>query len=223
MGDASDGLFALQAVGDEVGDGADFDVVFGGELFEFGAARHGAVFFEDFDDNGCGFESGKAGKVGAGFGVAGAGEDAAFARDDGEDVAGLDEVFRARVFGGGGEDGAGAVGGADAGGNAFGGFYGDGEGGVVGRVVAPRLWPEFELVVARLGDGEADEAAPVFRHEVDGFGGDVFGGDDQVAFVFAVFVIHEDDHFADADVVDDFRGGVQGHGFRIRVFAGFRG
>jgi len=48
---------------------------------------------------------GEAGEVGAGFGVAGAGEDAAFARDDGEDVAGLDEVFRARIFGGGGEDG----------------------------------------------------------------------------------------------------------------------
>ena len=155
--------------------------------------------------------------------MAGAGEDAAFARDDGKDVAGLDEVFRARIFGGGGEDGTGAVGGTDAGGDAFGGFYRDGEGGVVGRVVAPRLWPEFELVVALLGDGEADEAASVFRHEVDGFGGDVFGGDDQVAFVFAVFVIHEDDHFAGADVVDDFRGGVQGHGFRIRVYAGFRG
>ena len=137
LSDAGDGLFAFEAVGNEVGDGADFDVVCGGELFEFGAARHRAVFFEDFDDDGGGLKPGEAGEVGAGFGVSGAGEDAAFTGDDGEDVAGLDEVFRARIFGGGGEDGAGAVGGADAGGDAFGGFYGDGEGGVVRRVVAP--------------------------------------------------------------------------------------
>ena len=86
----------------------------------------------------------------------------------------------------------------------------------------PRLRPEVELVVARLGDGEADETAPVFGHEVDGFGGDVFGGHDEVAFVLAVFVVHEDDHFAGAQVVDDFLGAVQGH-FSIRVGVGCRG
>ena len=36
---------------------------------------------------------------------------------------------------------------------------------------------------------------PIFRHEIDRFGRDDFGGHDQIAFVFAVGVIHDDDHF----------------------------
>ncbi|MCY1307446.1 hypothetical protein D9M70_573710 [compost metagenome] len=40
-------------------------------------------------------------------------------------------------------------------------------------------------------------------HEVDGFGGDVVGGDDDVAFVLAVFLVHEDDHAAGGQLGHD--------------------
>ena len=41
---------------------------------------------------------------------------------------------------------------------------------------------------------EADEAAPVRGHEVDGLGRDLLGGDAEVALVLAVLVVDEDDH-----------------------------
>ena len=52
------------------------------------------------------------------------------------------------------------------------------------------------------GERDADETAPVCRHEVDRFGGDELGGHAEVAFVFTVFVVDENDHLARADVGD---------------------
>ena len=44
---------------------------------------------------------------------------------------------------------------------------------------------------------------PKLRHEIDGGGRGVLRGHDKVAFVFAVGVVHDDDHFAFAEVGDD--------------------
>ena len=43
---------------------------------------------------------------------------------------------------------------------------------------------------------------PKRGHEVDGFGGDELGGERQVAFVLAVFIIDHDDHAAGLDLLD---------------------
>ena len=51
-----------------------------------------------------------------------------------------------------------------------------------------------EIVETLSGHRQADQAATVRRHEVDGFGRDLLGCDHQVAFVFAVFVIDDDDY-----------------------------
>ena len=53
-----------------------------------------------------------------------------------------------------------------------------------------------------LGERQADEAAAVLGHEVDGLGRDLLGGHDEVALVLAILVVDEDDHLAGADVVD---------------------
>ena len=55
------------------------------------------------------------------------------------------------------------------------------------------------MVGALLGEGEADEAAAVAGHEVDGLGRDVLGGQGEVALVLAVLVVDHDDHAARAD------------------------
>ena len=52
------------------------------------------------------------------------------------------------------------------------------------------------------GERQADQAAAVLRHEVDGLGRDLLGRHAQVAFVLPVLVIHEDDHLAGLDVGD---------------------
>ena len=49
---------------------------------------------------------------------------------------------------------------------------------------------------------EADEPAPVHRHEVDGLGRDLVGGHREIAFVLAVLVVDQDDHLAGADLVE---------------------
>ncbi len=55
------------------------------------------------------------------------------------------------------------------------------------------------MVGALLGEREADEAAAVAGHEVDGLGSDVLGGQGEVALVLAVLVVDDDDHAAGAD------------------------
>ena len=114
----------------------------------------------------------------------------------------------------GGADGVRAVGGGDAGGDAFAGLDGLGKGGAEARGVLLRHGEEAQVVGALLGEGEADEAAAVARHEVDGFGGDELGGQGEVALVLAVLVVDHDDHAAGTNLVqgagDAGKGGVEG-------------
>lgn len=63
------------------------------------------------------------------------------------------------------------------------------------------------MIDALLGEGEADEAAPVGGHEVDRLRGRHLGGDDEIALVLAVFIIDEDIHAAIARLVDDLLDG----------------
>ena len=55
---------------------------------------------------------------------------------------------------------------------------------------------EFELFGAFARECEANQAASVVRHKVDILSRDVFGKHAQIAFIFAIFVIDEDDHLA---------------------------
>ena len=48
-------------------------------------------------------------------------------------------------------------------------------------------------------------------HEVDGLGRDAFGGHGEIAFVFAVFVVHHDQHAPGAKLFDRFGNGGKWH------------
>src|ERR1039458_2676730 len=153
-----------------------------------------AVVARDLADDAGGSEAGETGEIDRGFGLAGADEDSAAAGAEREDVAGPDEV------GGGGAgidrdaDGAGAVGGGDAGGDALASLDGFSEGGAeAGGVLLRHGW-QAQVVGALLCEGEADEAAAIAGHEVDGLGGDVLGGQSEIALVLAVLVVNHDDH-----------------------------
>ncbi len=117
--------------------------------------------------------------------MAGADQHAAWTGDDGEDVAGLDDVFGARIARYGDFDGAGPVLRRNAGGDAFGRFDRNGERGAVRAVVGARHRRQTDLLGAGLGDRQADQAARMRDHEVDRFGRDVFGRQDEVALIFA--------------------------------------
>ena len=59
-------------------------------------------------------------------------------------------------------------------------------------------------------------------HEVDGLGRDLFSRHDEVAFIFAVFVIHQDDHATISDVCDGTFDRVKFHGFSTKSLIYYR-
>ena len=63
-----------------------------------------------------------------------------------------------------------------------------------------------ELLDAVPGKGEADQAAGVPGHEVDGVWGRELRGDDEVALVLAILVVHEDEHAPSARLLDELLG-----------------
>jgi len=74
---------------DQVGDGADFQAMFGREQLQIGQARHRAVVFHDLTDHGGRAAAGHGSQVAARFGVTRAHQHPAIDRLQREDVAGL--------------------------------------------------------------------------------------------------------------------------------------
>ena len=56
--------------------------------------------------------------------------------------------------------------------------------------------PQAQLFAALTGQGQANQAAAVLRHEIDGFGRNELSGHHQIAFILAVFFIDQHHHFA---------------------------
>lgn len=204
-----EGFFG-EAVFDKGLDRDDFEVMLFSDLHEVWEAGHGAVFVEDFDENASGVEACEAGEVNGCLCMSGAAEYAAIFGDEGEDVAGAG-VVAAFGFGFGHVGDAGsAVVSRDAGGTAEADEVdGDGEGGLVEGCIFLHHVAEVEFAGAGFGDRRTDEAATEFGHKINYSGVDEFGGADEVAFIFAVFVIDDDNNFALADVFERFLDGVE--------------
>src|ERR1700734_4015335 len=95
--DALDRALVLQAIADEIGDGADLERMCRREPLEIGTARHGAVVVQYLDDRGGGRESREAREIAPRFGVAGASEHAAGLRHERKDMSGLAQILGARL------------------------------------------------------------------------------------------------------------------------------
>jgi len=169
-------------------------------------------------------QSGDAGEIHGSFGLPSANEHSAVARAQSVNVAGAREIFGAGVGIGGGQNSGGAVGRAGARRGAATRINGFTERRAERRSVSRGDGGEVQGVAALLGERQADQAAPEFSHEVDGFRRDFFGGHGQVAFVFAVFVVHQDDHAAGADFLQRFFHGCEwlfAFGHRILLVSAF--
>ena len=94
----------------------------------------------------------------------------------------------------------------------------DREGGLEGRLVLRRHQVEAQLVAALAGQREADQAAAVRGHEVDGVRRDELGRHHEVALVLAVLRVADDDHLAVADVLDGLLDRAEG-GIRHRALS----
>jgi hypothetical protein len=146
---------------------------------------------------------------------------AAFLGSQREDVSGLHQVFGFGIGGHRGSDGAGAVGGGDAGADPDGGFDGHGEGGAEHAAVARHHLLQAQALAVFVGQGQADQAPGFPGHEADGLGVATVGGEQQVAFVFPVFVVHQEHHLALPVVFDDFFDAVEGHAGNLGVWMNY--
>ena len=62
-------------------------------------------------------------------------------------------------------------------------------------------------------ESQANQAARISGHEINIFSAHTLGGNNQIAFVLAIFIIHQDDHLALTNIVDDFFCGIQFHNY----------
>ena len=177
--------------------------MFPGEFSQFRQPRHRAVVVHDFAEHADGAQPGELREVHRRLGVAGALQHAAGPRAQRKNVAGLHQILR---HGGGRRhdlNGFGAVGGADAGGDAARGVHAHLKIGAKTLAVLMHHAVNAELLQPPGGRRHANQPASEPGHEIDGGGRDVLAGHDEVALVLAVFIIHDDDHFPPADVRND--------------------
>ena len=202
---AANEALGFHAVANEVRHRDHLQVVVDAEFAELRHARHGAVVIHDLTDDAGGRQTGETGEVDGRLRLAGAHQHAAFARAQGEDMAGPRQVLGPAFRVNGGEDGAGAVGGGDAGGDAGAGVDRFAKSGTeIGSILGTHE-RQPEVVAAFRREGQADEPAAIGGHEIDDLGGDFFGGDGEVSLVFPVFIVHHHQHAAGANLLNSFR------------------
>ena len=197
-----DELLVPAPVLDEVGDGDHLQPVPLAVRDEIVDAGHRPVVVHDLADHAGRVQAGEPREVDRRLGLADALEHAAGLRAQREHVTGLHEIVRRRVGVDRDLDRVAAVGGRDAGRDAFARLDRDRERGAERRLVVLGHRAQAELVGALLGEAEADQPARVRRHEVDRLRRRELRGDRQVAFVLAVLVVDDDDHAALADLLD---------------------
>ena len=176
-----------------------------------------AVVVDQFADHADLRQAGELAEIDGGFGMAGAHQHAALARDQREDVAGPREIGCADIAVGKVAHRQRAVVGGDAGGGAVLEIDADGEGRRVGGIIVGDHRGEVQPLGVGARHRRADDAGGVAHDEGHLLRRAVDGRDDQVAFVLAPVIVHDDDDLAAlerADRFDDFLL-IVGHGARF--------
>jgi len=172
------------------------------KLDQLRQALHRAVVVDQLAQHACGRQAGERHQIDGRLRVAGALQHAARTGAQREDVAGLHQLLRVGIGIGQNLDRAGAVVGADARGNPLRGIDGDREIGAVALAVARDHRPEAEVLELMIDRRHADDATAIADHHVDRLRRGLAGGHDEVAFVFAILVVGDDDQFAIDNIVD---------------------
>ena len=73
-----------------------------------------------------------------------------------------------------------------------------------GEVFSDTIMDNAQVPDTFFGQRKADQTAAMSRHEIDRLWSHFLGGHAQVAFILAIFVIHQDDYFAATIVFDRF-------------------
>ena len=199
-----DDRLLAQPVGDQRGDRDDLQVELSGDLLQLREAGHRAVLVHDLDQRAGGLQPGQPGQVHGRFGVTRAAQHALLPGAQGVDVSRTPQVGRPGRGIGQRADRGGAVVDRDARRAAVAQqVRRHREGRAEQRGVVLLHHVQLELRAALFRQRGAQHAAALLEHEVHDLGRDLFGGDDEVAFVLAVLVIDDDDDLSVPEVLDD--------------------
>lgn len=135
------------------------------------------------------------------LGLTGAHQDAAASGAQRKDVAGADDVAGGGLGVNRRFNGSGAVSRRDAGADAGAGFNADGETGAVRRLIVGHHHRQAQLINNIRAHGQANQAAAVGGHKVDGLRGHHLCRHAEIALVFAVLVVNQNDHLSGFDVL----------------------
>ena len=201
----------LQAVADQPGDRDHLEIVAVAEFLELRNTRHRAVLVHDFANDSGGGKAGQTREVNGGFGLAGAHEHTAFAGTERQNMSRPREVRRPRLRVDDHADRARAIGGRHARRNTFSRIHGFAKRRAEARRIPRGDRRQLKVLATFRGQREADQAATVGDHEVDDLRRDLFGGHREIALVFTVFVVHDDEHSTGANIFDGLRDGSKWH------------
>ena len=208
---ALNGALIHGAIVDQIRNGANLEIVQLGESLQIFTAGHGAIVVHDLADHSGRLTPCQCRQITGRLGMACPAENAARIRHQRKDMTRLNQIRSLCAPGNGGLNRAGTIRGGNAGGHAFSGLDREGELGPETGMIAVNHQRQTELLTAGTGHWHADQTTTKPRHEIDGLRRAEFRSHHQIAFVFAIFVIHQDDHLALPDICNDLFYAVQCH------------
>ena len=203
--DLFDQGFVCKTVGDDLSHGKNRNVMLGGKDLKIVATRHAAVLTHDLADHRRWRETSQTHEIHRALCLTIPAKDPAIGRAEGKDMAGGHNIGARRVGGNGGLDGAGPVMGRNARGDPLARLNGDREGRLPSRSVIRHHRDQAQPVYDLPRQGEADQASSVTGDEINRFAIGELPGDDQIAFIFPVLVIDEDNHSPGFQAFDGVR------------------
>ena len=209
--DAADGFLGHQPIMDQIGDSADFQLVLDRKGFQISSPGHGAIVIHDFDNHGRRFKAAHAGQVATGLRMSRTTQYATRLGLEGKDMPRLHNILGPGITGHRHLYRPGAVSRRDPGGNTLGRFNGYGKIGAMARLVGIHHQGQVQLSAAILGEGQADQPAAVGGHKINIFRANHGRSHNQIAFIFTILVVHENDHFPLADIGNQFFDSIQCH------------
>ncbi len=148
-------------------------------------------------------------EIAPGLGMSRPAQHSARLRHQRKDVPGLAKILGARIEAHGRADRVRAIVGRDAGRHALRGFDRHGEVRAPVEIGLAHHQRQTQLAAAVACEREANQSSPVTRHEVHVLGPHELGGHDEVTLVLAVLVVHDDDHPASTDVLEQLVDGIE--------------
>ena len=211
-GDALHELLVFQAIIDEVVDRDNLEVKLLRHFLKLRHASHGAVFVHDFDQGGRRAQARQLCQVYSRFSMACATEYALFLGVQGRNMPRPAEVAGLGIRVRKGENRRRTVVSGYTRGAAFNFIDHDGKRRSQNRGILGGLPREVQFMAALDRERCAKHATTFVEHEVHLFRRNLFGGDDKVAFVFAVFVIDHNQKLAVLKIFDGLFNRIkQGH------------